>query len=122
MNRKGQAGAGKIKGILLLLAVITAIYLAVKIIPAYTNNYALQDAITSETRFALAQHKSIEAVRDTIEKKIKELEIPAKREDIRITDTGSGMRIAVPYTVLVELPGYTLRLNFEPNSDEKRVL
>ena len=91
------------------------------IIPAYINNFQLEDTMKAEARFGYVNRKSPEEVRDTVYKKIQELEIPAGRDDIRVEMLGNGMRITVTYTVVVELPGYRLELNFKPTADNMSI-
>lgn len=117
MSRMSERGAGRLKTIIGLAIVAMMVYMGFKIIPAYVNNYELEDAMKSEARFAGVNRKSPEQVRDTIYTKIKQLGIPAQPENIRVEVLQSGMRITVTYTVVVELPGYQLELNFKPTAD-----
>jgi len=43
------------------------------------------------------------------------------RDDIRVEMLGNGMRITVTYTVVIELPGYQLELNFKPTADNMSI-
>jgi len=118
MSRDPQRGAGKLKTIILLLVLVAFVYVGFKIVPAYVDNFELEDAMKTEARFASVNRKTPEDVRNSIYKKIRDLGIPAGPEDIRVDPVGgSGIRITVTYTVVVDLPGYTLRLNFQPTAD-----
>ena len=122
MTKRTQVGEGKLKTIILLVVVVSVFYSGFKLIPPYLDDYTLKEFLVSEVRIALAQRKPLDAVRASIEKKIKELEIPAKKEDIHIRDTGNGMEVTVTYSVTVDLAGYPIKLDFNPGSAEKRVL
>jgi hypothetical protein len=122
MSRNREYGAGRTKTILSLLILAAMVYVAVKVIPPYVNNFELQDAMKTEARFAAVNRKSSEEVREDVYKKIKELGIPAKAENIRVEGLpNSGMRITVTYKVVVDLPGYGLVLNFEPTADNTSI-
>lgn len=121
MNRRSQRGEGKLKTIIGLAILAAIVYVGFKVIPPYINNFELEDAMKTEARFGYANRKTPEEVRNTIYKKIRELQIPAGPEDIRVELLGNGMRITVTYTVVIELPGYTLELNFKPTVDNMSV-
>jgi len=122
MSRNRERGAGRMKTILLLLIFAGMIYMAIKVIPPYVNNYELQDAMKTEARFAGVNRKSSQEVREDIYKKIKELGIPAKPENIKVEGLPNfGLRITVTYQVVVALPGYELVLNFQPTADNTSI-
>jgi len=122
MSRNRESGAGGIRTILTVLFFATMIYLGIKLVPAYTNNFQLQDSMKEEARFAAVNRKSPEEARADIYKKIKELGIPAKPENIRVEPLPNlGMRITVTYQVVVDLPGYQLVLNFQPTADSSSI-
>ena len=131
MNRRSQGarsnlsqrerGAGKLKTIIGLAILAAIVYAGFKIIPAYIDNFQLEDAMKTEARFGFVNRKSPEEVRDTIYKKVQELQIPAGRDDIRVELVGNGMRITVTYTVVIDLFGRHLELNFKPTSDNMSI-
>jgi predicted membrane protein len=117
MSRNSQRGEGRLKLMITLIVIISVVYLMFKIVPAYVNDYQLKDTLTTEGRFQAARQKTEEQVRNSIWKEIQELGVPAKREDIQIQTSGRSLRISVKYTVVVDLPGYQLNLNFNTNSE-----
>jgi hypothetical protein len=119
MIRNPQRGGSNLKAIIWLAVIGFLVYCAIKIIPAYVSNYELEDVMKSEARFAGVNRRTPEQVREVVYKKIQELGIPAKREDIRVEPITDGYRISVRYTVQVQLPGYTLSLNFNPTADNR---
>ena len=91
-----------------------------KTIPAYVKDYELQEKMQETARFASAFHKGEEEIRDTIYKEIQDLEIPAKREDIKVQyPNDRTVRITVEYTVPVDLLVYHTDLHFTPSSENK---
>ena len=122
MRRNAQRGEGKLKTIIVLAILASVIYIAFRVVPVYVNNFELEDAMKTEARFAVVQRKSPDEVRESVFRKIQELKIPARREDIRIEQLGnSGLRITVTYTVVIDLPGYQWKLNFSPSADNMSV-
>ena len=119
MSRERERGAIKLKAIFWLLVLGVLIFVLVKTVPAIVNNYQLEDFMKTEARFAPVQKRSEEDVRENVLKKIRELGIPARREDIRVESSAAGFRISVKYTVVVELPGYQFKLDFNPSADSR---
>jgi hypothetical protein len=103
--------------ILTLLIVGFLIFCGVKIVPAFFANYQLQDSMNTEARFAISNHKGEEEIREDIWKKVQELEIPAKRENIKVNNEQRSVSIALDYTVPVDLRVYQFNLEFHPHSD-----
>ncbi len=66
------------------------VFCAFKIVPSWFANYQLQDAITTEARFATSTYpkKTPEDIQDDVFKKAQELGVPAKKEDIKVTFDG----------------------------------
>jgi len=95
------------------------VYLAVKVTPAYVNNYQLHDKMQTVARFGVVNRTPEDEMRDTILREIRDLGIPAKREDIHIEASPRDVRISVSYTVVVDLPGYQLKLHFNPTADNR---
>lgn len=119
MNGERERGAGRLKTLLVLFILGAGVYIGIKVVPAYVNNFQLEDSLNTEARFAVVQRKPEEEIRDAIYRKIRELEIPARREDIRIESTGHALRISVRYIVVVDLPGYQWKLEFNPSADSR---
>ncbi len=119
MNRKAERGGGRLKAIVWLLILAAGIYVAAKIIPVYFANYQLLDKMQTEARFATVNRRSDEQIRDIIYREIKDRDIPARREDIRVESTPRGVRISVDYTVTVDLQVYQLQLHFNPTAENR---
>lgn len=113
-SRNPERGEGNLKLIIWLGIFAIVGYLLFKIVPPYVNDYQLRDTLVSESRFFAAHQKSAEAVRGAVWNELQSLRIPAQKEDIFISDAGRIGHVEVKYTVVVELPGYTLNLNFDP--------
>ena len=115
--RSGERGGSKLKTVLTLLIVGFLIFSGVKIIPAYFANYQLQDSMQTEARFAIADHRAVDQIREDIWKKVQELEIPAKKEDIKVSTEQRSVAISLDYVVPVDLRVYQFNLEFHPHAD-----
>ena len=117
-RREREGGAGRLKTVLVLAFLAALVYVALKLVPPFVDNYQLEDAMKQEARFAGVNRKDPEAIRNDVYKKIQELEIPARREDIRVESIAPfSVRISLDYTVPVDLRVYQLRLQFHPTGD-----
>ncbi len=98
-HRHFERGEGKLKAVMYTTILLLAIYSAVKIVPAYVSEYQLADKMQEQARFAVVNRYTEEQIRDKIFKVVQDLEIPAKREDIKRL-YGSDRFVLLP-------PGFT---------------
>jgi len=119
---RSQAGEGKLKAIIYTAVFVLVIYAAMKIVPAYVTEYQLTDNMQEQARFAVVNRYTEDQIRDKIWAVMKDLEIPAKREDIKVSATNSLVRISLDYTVPVDLLVYHFDLHFTPSSENKSLL
>ena len=117
ISKRSQQGEGKLKAIIYTLVLILGVYTAVKMVPPFVADYQLKDKIAEQARFAVVNRYPDDQVRDVIFKVIQDLDIPAKREDIKVDHTNHGLRISVSYTVPVDLKFYKTDLSFSPSSE-----
>lgn len=127
MIRKEQSqrerGGSRLKGLLALVIVGAMIFSAIKIVPAYFNNYQFQDSMQSEARFALSYpKKDADQVRNDLWRKAQDLSIPlAQKEDIKVSVDQSNVTISVDYSVPVDLKVYQFTLQFHPHADNHTI-
>jgi hypothetical protein len=121
--RNRQLGKGTLKSLLILLITLGVIYAAVKIAPAYMNNYQLQDSMTSEARFATSTYpkKTPDDIRDDLYRKMQELGVPARKEDIQVNMQDQFVGISLDYAVPVDLSIYQFTLQFHPHADSHSI-
>ncbi len=118
MFRQREKGASRLKTVFGLLVLAAIIYCGIQIVPPFVNNYQLQDAIKEEARFAGVNRRDPESIKDDIFVKMRELNIPARREDIHVELNGPfSYLISLDYSVTVDLRVYQLRLQFHPQGD-----
>jgi|ERR1700723_3497354 hypothetical protein len=118
-NRDTQRGGSRISSIIMLLILAAMAFAAFKIVPAYFADYQLNDAMTTEARFAQVNRKAPADVQDDIWKKIQELGIPAKKQDIVVISEQGSVKISVSYTVPVDLVVTQKDLQFHDQADNK---
>jgi len=116
---KSERGAGKLKAILVTAILVIGIIAAWKLVPPYSAEYQLADKIQEIARFGIVQRQSEDQIKDIVFKTIQDLEIPAKRDDIKVVATGSKVSISVDYTVPVDILFYHVDLHFTPSSENK---
>jgi hypothetical protein len=122
VQRRSERGEGRLKAVIIIAVVLLIIYSAVKIVPVYVTNYQLADKMEEQARFAVVNRYSEEQIRDNIFKVVQELEIPAKREAIKVVTTNSVVKISMEYTVPVDLFFYHMDLHFSPTSENKALV
>ena len=113
----GERGGARIKTLMALIILGSAIFCAVKIVPPYFDNYQLQDSMREMAAYASVTRKQDDDIRADVEKKIKQLGIPATSNDIQVSDDAGNVKISVDYTVPVDLAVYQLQLHFHPQAN-----
>ncbi len=101
---------------------VFAIYSAVKIVPPCLSNYQIADKMQETARFAVVNRYDEEKVRDVVLKEIQDLEIPVKREEIKVVANPSEVKISLDYTVPIDLIFYHFDIHFTPSSMNKSLL
>ena len=117
--RRNERGEGKFKAIFVLVILVLGIYCAVKLLPPYIAEYQLSDKIQEQARFAIVNHSTEEQICNNVFKTIQDLEIPAKKENIKIVSNDQVVKISVDYIVPVDLLAYHVDLHFQPSSENK---
>ncbi len=109
--------------VILALAVLaTLVFLAIKLVPPYINNYQFQDDLITVARYnTYAQNKTEADIRQEVLGKARELGLPVTEEQIAVEKSSVGVNIDVKYTVVVPVPGYTFNLKFNPQAGNKMI-
>jgi hypothetical protein len=121
-KRDPERGSGIVKAVIWTFILACAAFVAFRIIPAYFSNYQLSDKMQEQAKFAVVKGYSEEQIRENVFKMVEELEIPAKREDIKVAASLRGVKISVDYTVPVDLVVYQMDLHFTPSSENKSLI
>ena len=96
----------------------------IKTYPVRVEGGEIQVKLTpqEQARFAVVNRYPEDQVRDNIFKVVQDLDIPVKREQIKIVDTNTVVRISMDYTVPVDLLVYHLNLHFSPESENHSLI
>jgi hypothetical protein len=116
---RSQRGEGKLKAIIVTAILIMGVMAGVKVIPPYVAEYQLNDKIQEIARFGIVNHDSEESIKDKVFKTMEDLEIPATKDNIKVTAGSSRVTIAVDYTVPVDILFYHVDLHFTPSSENR---
>jgi len=116
---RSQRGEGKLKAIIVTGILILGIFAAVKLIPPYVAYYELNDKVQEIARFGVVERSTEDQIRDKVMKTVQDLEIPATKDNIKVTAGTSRVTILVDYTVPVDILFYHMDLHFTPSSENK---
>jgi hypothetical protein len=121
-RRRSQRGEGKMKAVVFTAVIVLGIFLAFKLVPPYVSEYQLQDKMQEQARFGIVNRYSEEQIRDNVFKVVQDLELPIKREDIKVSVSLATVKISLEYTVPVDLLFYSTELHFSPSSENKSLM
>jgi len=119
---RSQRGEGKFKAIAIAAIIVFIAYSAFKLLPPYIAEYQLADKMQEQARFAVVNRYTEEQIRETIFKEAQDLDVPIKKEEIKVLASTSVVRISLDYTVPVDLLVYKMELHFTPSSENKSIL
>lgn len=122
-RRLSQRGGSKLKTLVTLAIVGSMVFAVVKIIPPYFANYQFQDAIETESRFALTGYpkRNQDDIQDEVYKKAQDLGLPVNRDDIHVDMTNTTCGISLDYSVPIDLKVYQFTLQFHPHADNHTI-
>jgi uncharacterized protein (UPF0333 family) len=119
--RLTDTGSGRIKAILSILFLIIVIFVGVKVIPVYVNDYELDDYVRQQTPFWLTQRASADAIQKNVLDKAQDLGLPVTADNVKVRAPGSVVNVTLDYTVPVDLIVATLPLHFSHSSENKQI-
>jgi hypothetical protein len=118
-----ERGGSKLNLLFTIAILGSMLFGGYKLIPVYFANYQFQDAIETESRFALAGYpkKSVDDIREDIWNKAQDLGVPAKKDAIQIDVENGRVSIGVDYSVPIDLEVYQFTLQFHPHADNHSI-
>jgi Flp pilus assembly protein TadG len=123
-NRNSERGGAMIKTALAVLILGSMVFAGFKVVPAYLNNYELQDSMSEAARFALANRQTSDDLQNEMFKKVQDLGIDVKKEDIhvQVLDPPQALvQISISYSVPIDLQVYQFDLQFHPHADNRSI-
>jgi hypothetical protein len=121
-SRRGERGEGRLKALIYTAILVIGVFVAFKVVPLYVTQYELKDKMEEQARFAVVNRYSDDQIRDNIFRVIQDLDIPAKREDIKVGPTNHGISISVDYSVPVDFLVYRTEMNFSSSSEGRDIM
>jgi hypothetical protein len=121
--RDGQRGEGKLGFFITIIVLGALAFCAFKMVPSYFANYQLQDAMTTEARFATSTYpkKTPDDIQNDVFKKMQELGVPAKKEDVKVVSDGPLITITLDYSVTFDLIVYQFTHQFHLYADSRSI-
>jgi hypothetical protein len=101
---------------------LRGVFAAFKLLPPYIAEYQLSDKMQEQARFGVVNRYSEEQIRETIFKEAQDLDVPIKKEEIKVLASPSVVRISLDYRVPIDLLVYKMELHFTPSSENKSLL
>lgn len=119
---RAQRGGGRIKAIAFTAILAFGVFAAFKLLPPYINEYQLADKMQEQARFGVVNRYTEDQIRETIFKEAQDLDVPIKKEEIKVLASASLVRISLDYRVPIDLLVYKMELHFTPSSENKSLL
>jgi cell division protein FtsL len=118
--RRTKEASGRFKTLLSLALLAAIIFIAIKTLPAYVNNYQLQDHIRQlAIQLAVRTRPATpDQVRDEVVAFAQDHGVPLTADNVKVT-IARRISINLDYTVPVDLMVYTLRLHFTPSAENQ---
>src|SRR5438552_5976334 len=111
-----------LKALITIVIVVGALWCAVKLLPPYINNYSFSNQLDDLARSATyAQNLSPQQLTDSVIQKAKENDILIGPENVEVVKSGTTVGIDVKYSVMVQLPGKTVEMKFNPTAGNKMI-
>jgi len=118
--RRTEEASGRFKTFFSLALLVALIYTSIKTIPAYVNNYELQDHIRQLSTQLAVRTRPVtpEEIRDEVVAFAQDHGIPLTPEGVKVI-LSRRISINLDYTVPVDLIVYTLKLHFTPSAENQ---
>lgn len=114
-----DSGQGRAKLIVELAILFAMVYVGIKAIPVYVQNYQLSDHIRQSAVEASANRLPAEAVQHEVVGYARSLGLPVSPENVQVSVTQYAVTITVSYSVPVDLKVYIWVLHFSPSTESR---
>ncbi len=121
-KHRSERGFLSFGAIIVLLVLACGIFVAIKLLPPYINNYQLQDSINDIALRSTYSQITEEEIRKTVITGARDDGVNLLPQQVTVHKRGPTVEIAVKYSVSVDLLVSQVPLNFEPSSANKNVL
>jgi uncharacterized protein (UPF0333 family) len=119
--RLSDTGAGRTKALLSLVFLVIVIFVGIKVIPVYVNDYQLDDFVRQQTPYWLTQRARADAIQKAVLDKAQDLGLPVTADNVKVEAPGSLVNVSLDYTVPVDLLVATLPLHFTHSAENRQL-
>lgn len=112
-----RPGRGRLVFDIALLSVL--VYLGIKTVPVYVENYELTEYMRQLAIQASAKRSAAPDVESQVIAYAQSLDLPVARDGVRVGVGGGQVTIAVDYAVPVDLKLCIWKLHFAPSTDSQ---
>jgi len=120
--RASESGQSRLKSLLTLAAIAALIYVAIRTVPIYVNNYELEDYMRQLAIQASAVRTPAAEIQQSVLAKALDLHLPVSADQIKVEADRGNIKIEVDYTVPVDLRAYTWVLHFKPSTSNSAII
>ena len=118
-SERGAISFSTIVGVLVFAALI---FLALKLLPPFIDNYQFQESITNLARTATYAQVTEADIRKDLMKQAQELGIPLQDKQVVIQKGRGTVDIYVRYAVEVDLIARKVVLDFQPSAGNRNIV
>ena len=119
--RRSQAGSSRLKAIVWSAILASFVYVCIRVVPLYFDDYQFRDIMQSTARFASVNRQSPDEIRKNLLKEAERADMPIRLEDIKVVSRAGRVDIEANYSVTVDLHVYQWTLNFHPTASNSRL-
>ncbi len=117
MRHRPGLGEGRLGCIIWLVILLLAGLIAYEALPVKLNATQLYDYMDDQARFGARVPSS--TLKARVLKRAKELDLPLKAEDLKVSKSGGVIRMQCSFTVPVKVLGYTYDWDFDLEVDRQ---
>jgi hypothetical protein len=115
--RQSDSGQGYAKAVFAFAVLFALIFVGIKAVPVYVNNYQLTDWLRDRVVRASVERTPVEVVQQEVVAYANSLRLPVEPRNVKVAFSGNVFRIDCDYTVPVDLAVYTWVLHFTPSAE-----
>jgi len=105
--------------------IVLVVFLGLKTVPVFFSNYEFEDFIKEEALQSTYSTRSEDDIRDAVIKHAHNYDISLTPPQVHVSRTGGNgtgsLTIEADYSVPIDLPGYSMTLDFHPSTKNKGV-
>jgi hypothetical protein len=111
----------RLKALIWLLVLVSAMYVAFQVVPVWYANYQFQSDLEQIAVTESYSTRTEGEIQQIIASRAQGYGIPLRPEQIRVQRIGSQLAISAEYTVHIDLPVYPFEVRFHPSTKNRRI-